>query len=376
VSRYPHVPDALIVFDSDAAELERNGAARELLGTQSLATVLTAPSWHKLRSRFGAPRTGIEVVTVEGATWDATVGVDGPHVLVALRDVSRYTTAAAKLTTVTRELTERQRDLQTLYDASEQLGTAHDLDELGAATSRLLCRYLGASHVRTRLGDEEYIWPGIPPEDPPDGTWPLTSTAEEGGLAWWRTAPLTAAERRLVGLVANRVAGGIDRARLLARTAYLANHDALTGLLNRTGALGALQSVAVPAALAILDIDHFKRFNDEHGHERGDQVLQRFADVLRRSRATDLAARWGGEEFLLVLPATSAEDALEPIDRLRRRVRDAVQIDGDPLTFTAGIADLADASGFGAALRRADDALYAGKTAGRDRVVLTSPAAS
>ncbi len=366
------LPEAVVLLDRDGDELGRNAAADELLGTEPLVGVLTEPSWEKLTACFAQPRTGIEVVTRHGATWDAAVSVADGRVLVSLRDVSRYTTAAAKLTTLTRELAERQRDLQTLYDASEQLGTATDLAGIGERTCRLLCGYLGASRVRARLEGEVFSWPPGLPASEPDVRWPLSSAGEDDELDWWRTAPLTDAEQRLVGLLAHRVAVGLDRARLLARATHLANHDALTGLLNRTGAHRALATVAMPAALVLLDLDHFKRVNDEHGHDRGDRVLERFAEVLQHFRATDLAARWGGEEFLLVLPATTAREAEDPIDRLRRRVSEAVHVGEAPLTFTAGISDLRDPDDLEAALRRADRALYAGKAAGRDRVVLST----
>jgi diguanylate cyclase (GGDEF)-like protein len=368
---YRHVPDPVVVYDRDGVEQGRNDAALAVFGDAGLASVLTGPSWTKLADSLATPRSGIEVVANDGSTWDVTVGHDGPEVLVALRDVSRYTHAASKLTDLTHELAARQRDLQTLYDASVDMASSQTLEELGQSTSRLLCRYLGASHVQVTFDDESYTWPDSPPSGRPDGTSALSAArATVGRLAWWRSEPLDSAERRLIDLIGNRVAVGLERTRLMAETRYLADHDATTGLLNRTGGMRRLQAVAFPAALVMLDIDNFKQINDQHGHVRGDQLLERFAEVLLHFRATDLVVRWGGEEFLLILPATNGADAVDPIDRLRRRVREAVHVAGTPITFSAGIADLPDVDDFDPALRAADDALYAAKEGGRDRVVL------
>ena len=369
--RYDQLPDPLVVYDREGVEQGRNDAARAVFGEAGLASVLTSASWDKLVSALTTPRSGIEVVSNDGATWDVSVGHDGAQVLVALRDVSRYTAAASKLTQLTNELAARQRDLQTLYDASVDLASSRTLEELGRTASQLVCRYLGASHVQVAFEKESYTWPDTPPSPQPDGHWALSAArATVGHLAWWRAEPLDRAEQRLIDLVANRVGVGLERARLLAETTYLADHDATTGLLNRTGGMRRLETVAFPAALAMIDFDHFKQVNDQHGHLRGDQVLERFAEVLLHFRATDLAVRWGGEEFLLILPATNAADAFEPIDRLRRRVRDAVHVAGTPVTFSAGICDLGSADDLESSLRAADDALYTAKEAGRDRVVL------
>ena len=368
---YHLIPDPVVVYDRDGIEQDRNDAARAAFGDAGLATVLTSASWRKLAASFAAPRSGIEVVGHDDTTWDVTVGHDGPRVLVALRDVSRYTDAASKLTELTHELAARQRDLQTLYDASVDMASSQTLEDLGQATSRLLCRYLGASHVQVAFDEESYTWPDTPPSRRPDGHWALSAArATVGQLAWWRAEPLDSAERRLIDLIANRVGVGLERTRLMAETRYLADHDATTGLLNRTGGMRRLETVAVPAALVMVDIDHFKQINDEHGHVRGDQVLERFAEVLLHFRATDLVVRWGGEEFLLILPATNGADAVEPIDRLRRRVREAVHVAATPVTFSAGIADLISADDLESSLRAADTALYSAKEAGRDRVAL------
>lgn len=159
----------------------------------------------------------------------------------------------------------------------------------------------------------------------------------------------------------------------------LATRDALTGLLNRR-AIGRLLEREQSrtdrdlecATVALLDIDWFKRINDQHGHSAGDAVLQRFATlILSELRAGDELARWGGEEFLLLVPATDLDAARIAIDRIRDRVADADFGDISPtltLTFSAGVAQFTRGEHFNTTIDRADRALYRAKEAGRNRV--------
>ncbi|MEO0544232.1 MAG: PleD family two-component system response regulator [Pseudomonadota bacterium] len=169
----------------------------------------------------------------------------------------------------------------------------------------------------------------------------------------------------------------------LAESIELAVTDGLTGLHNRRYLdthLKTLVERAVnrqrPLSLLITDIDHFKRVNDTYGHEAGDDVLREFARRLRSSvRGIDLACRYGGEEFVIVMPDTSAILAQDVAERLRE------QVAGDPfkfsdgraieLTTSIGVATLsaADGSDPAALLRKADQALYAAKQAGRNQVI-------
>jgi len=170
-----------------------------------------------------------------------------------------------------------------------------------------------------------------------------------------------------------------DRTRALE----LASHDPLTGLYNRRGFLE--QALPVfstsarsqrPLAVVMLDIDHFKRVNDVHGHEAGDRTLAAVADRLRGAcRLGDIVARWGGEEFVMLLPETPGDRAHALAERLREVfATTAVTLrDGSSTHFTAsfGVAMRNDAASLDDVLRAADAALYAAKHAGRDRVVST-----
>ena len=173
-----------------------------------------------------------------------------------------------------------------------------------------------------------------------------------------------------------------ELARALEQIRQLATHDDLTGLLNRRAMLDRMQleqrrslRSGSPLLIAQLDIDHFKAVNDTHGHAAGDLVLQRFADTVRRNvRDTDVLARWGGEEFVLLLCDTPAADAVTLMERLRQAVQ-AMQVPvaqgGQPITVTVsiGLARHTPADPLAGPLERAAQALYAAQAGGRNRVV-------
>jgi diguanylate cyclase (GGDEF)-like protein len=164
--------------------------------------------------------------------------------------------------------------------------------------------------------------------------------------------------------------------------AVIASHtDALTGLYNRRFMTSRLQDLLasavgmrIPLAVAAIDLDHFKRINDEHGHAVGDRVLQHFAAHLRRHlRPLDVAGRHGGEEFLLLLPNAKASGAQRVIERLRRSLAASAPCPELPelrYTFSSGIAQAAPGDNAETLFIRADLALYRAKSEGRDRDVI------
>ncbi|UPY39043.1 GGDEF domain-containing protein [Sediminicoccus sp. KRV36] len=171
-----------------------------------------------------------------------------------------------------------------------------------------------------------------------------------------------------------------ERDRLEAELAAAAEHDPLTGLPNRAGfekrALAALSGAArkgQPSVAVMLDVDHFKSVNDGWGHAAGDVVLRGVAHAAQGGvRAGDALGRFGGEEFALVLPGLSPEDALPLVDRLRHGITATVPHPGAParaLTLSAGIAAVEsdELAGLERAFSRADQALYAAKAAGRNQ---------
>jgi diguanylate cyclase (GGDEF)-like protein len=158
-----------------------------------------------------------------------------------------------------------------------------------------------------------------------------------------------------------------------------AQTDSLTGLSNRRHGLqilraGLAQSEHWPMCVAALDLDHFKQINDSLGHDAGDAVLLDFARLMQAgSRRDDGCARMGGEEFLLILPAAGLPQSQAIVERLLARVRLSRPLPGQPergYGCSAGLAEAVWGETAEALLKRADEALYRAKAAGRDRIVI------
>ena len=169
-----------------------------------------------------------------------------------------------------------------------------------------------------------------------------------------------------------------------SRLNLLAATDPLTGLANRRLTLQLLDQLALDCRLDVApvvmlcDLDHFKHINDGWGHAMGDQVLVAVANALRAStRDADTVARWGGEEFLIVLPVTRDLDATELAERLRARVEGLQVADRHqcpvPVTLSIGIAPLAAGETGSSWLKRADEALYRAKSDGRNCCRVAEP---
>ena len=192
-------------------------------------------------------------------------------------------------------------------------------------------------------------------------------------VCWIGQPELRGSRTAIVSLVAHEAAAVIARADLVADLAGQARTDPLTGLPNRRAWDVALERAATRGeslTIAILDLDHFKQFNDAYGHPAGDRLLKAAAASWREQlRGDDLLARIGGEEFGLLLTGCGAAPALEVVARLRRAVP-------DHRTVSAGLAIRGGDETLESVLYRADDALYAAKAAGRDRAYLSPDADS
>ncbi|NBD19840.1 diguanylate cyclase [Aquabacterium fontiphilum] len=177
------------------------------------------------------------------------------------------------------------------------------------------------------------------------------------------------------------VLGYVVIMRLVRRLEYLSEHDALTGLLNRRAIEALMDKEAQrlhrfgdPFALLLIDVDHFKRINDRLGHAAGDMVLSAVAAVLQsQAREVDHVARFGGEEFCVLLPRTDVEGALQAAERFREAVLHTVvpwAEENISVTVSVGLASTHDpGEALHGILRRADEALYRAKGEGRNRVV-------
>lgn len=184
-----------------------------------------------------------------------------------------------------------------------------------------------------------------------------------------------------VMLVANAGLIGLAAARLVREVNHLANHDMLTACLNRRALNERLEAgsqrsarSSEPLGALMLDIDHFKRINDTHGHGVGDEVLREFAATIQRAlRDTDVIARWGGEEFLLLINDTSPELANVGIERARELLAAQPLLPHMPdlkVTFSAGLTGYYDIEDLGTCIERSDRALYRAKHEGRNRTVI------
>ena len=165
----------------------------------------------------------------------------------------------------------------------------------------------------------------------------------------------------------------------LDNASALARHDPLTDALNRKGLdealvreIATMRRKDTPLSVCLLDIDNFKKLNDQHGHEAGDRALIHLANVARRSmRPSDTLARYGGEEFVILMPDTVLEQGIEAMTRLQRELTKTLYLTGSErilITFSAGVAQLSAEESGADAIRRADKAMYLAKRAGKNRV--------
>ena len=198
-----------------------------------------------------------------------------------------------------------------------------------------------------------------------DGSWfMVTESCVEGGWIWDFYTDITSLKSK-------------EQTLLVARDTALrhADTDPLTGLYNRRYGVSELNHrIGVAArrggelSVVLMDLDHFKVINDTRGHLAGDDVLTHFAaEVGQLVRRADTFARYGGEEFLLIMPDAGEREAQAVIERVRQRIAgSALEKLGHGYSFSAGIARMCDGDDVQSLLRRADEALYAAKAAGRN----------
>jgi diguanylate cyclase len=210
-------------------------------------------------------------------------------------------------------------------------------------------------------------------------------TREMHGRATAAAQEVAAAHER--GLAAEQRVHDLEAE--LLRIGEELHHDQLTGALNRRGLNDAFARVAArawrqqrPLSLALLDVDNFKHLNDTYGHRAGDEALVHLTSVIREVvRPTDVVARFGGEEFVLLFPDTGAGDAAAMMTHLQRELTKRFFLHNNErvlITFSAGIAQWLEGEDQDKAVARADTALYRAKTTGRNKVVvapLPEPAA-
>jgi diguanylate cyclase (GGDEF)-like protein/PAS domain S-box-containing protein len=195
----------------------------------------------------------------------------------------------------------------------------------------------------------------------------------------WRTSPVVDDEGRVTHYIAIQ-RDVTDQIRQLRRLRRLAEIDGLTRLYAREAGETELADEAArarrkdePLSVILLDIDHFKQINDQYGHALGDQVLQRIAARIdQRVRGQDLAIRWGGEEFVVALRNTPLDGARKVAESLRQQLASTGFHHNVEITISAGVAEMRRGESVDEIVARADEAMYAAKSAGRDRVELAA----
>jgi len=195
--------------------------------------------------------------------------------------------------------------------------------------------------------------------------------------------PLSQVAEIYLKMLAENISLALGNLRLRNALQDMAMADSLTGLANRRHLDSVLESRVTeaeafnrPISCLMVDVDYFKRFNDTFGHEGGDAVLRAMGDVLKRStRESGVAFRYGGEEFLLLMPELTSEQAYERAQEIQARIRTLRVSHGGrellPLTASFGLATAPDHCSFGKLVETADAALYRAKATGRDKIVVS-----
>jgi len=232
---------------------------------------------------------------------------------------------------------------------------------------------MGLSNGIERFGGDLKTLVGSADNSSPEGVRVLVEQLTALALALQKNVEDSRHELDTTRKSLDQVTAELESSRAQARI------DPLTGSVNRRGMeeivgreISRARRAKTPFSLAILDVDHFKRVNDEYGHETGDKALIHLVTVIKAGlRDTDVVCRYGGEEFAVVLPGSGLQGALFAVDRLRAMVEKArLPITSGVLQicFSAGVAELTENEDRDTLLKRADKALYAAKRAGRNRV--------
>jgi len=276
---------------------------------------------------------------------------------------------------------ERRRLREVTLRFGQALTATHDVDQLLRIVVETAVEATDALGGTITCETKEIVRSGEPARGSERLELPLAVAGENFGTLVLSAERFSSEDHeRAVSLVAQAVVA-LENARLHQIVEHQALVDGLTGLPNRRQCEQALATEVARAerfgwslAFVLADLDGFKAINDAHGHPAGDHVLREFGDYLRESlREGDVAARWGGEEFAILLPGTDLEGAALLVERIRALLefREIVVPGGAtiPVTASFGVAVYPDTEGGSALVAAADAALYQAKRAGKNRVV-------
>ncbi|HEU6446294.1 MAG TPA: diguanylate cyclase [Gaiellaceae bacterium] len=281
---------------------------------------------------------------------------------------------------------ERRRLRETTLRFGEALAATHDVDQLLRVIVDTAVQATGATRGELTDGGVVLIALGGDRTDV-KLEFPLSAGRESFGTLVLYGEDFNSDQRESAGWLVGHAVIALSNARQHRTVEQQALVDSLTGLANRRLCTAALEKELAraerfdePLTLVLADIDDFKRINDRWGHPTGDEVLKAFSGCLRTSvREIDLAGRWGGEEFALLLPGTDLEGGRQLAERIRRTLggQGLVAPDGAPIRVTAsfGVASFPLVSSQSQLVAAADAALYEAKRTGKDRVVTSEPSA-
>jgi diguanylate cyclase (GGDEF)-like protein len=280
---------------------------------------------------------------------------------------------------------ERARVREALAHFGEALAATHDAQQLLRIVAAAAAEATSARASRIVSADGSVVMSGDADAEGDRLILPLTASGERFGTLELVGDSFSKEQRMNAASLAAHAVVALENARLHGMVERQALVDGLTGLANRRAATDALHAEAAraerletPLSLVLADLDEFKEVNDAYGHAVGDAVLRAFADVLRETvRESDVAGRWGGEEFLLLLPGADLEGAVQLAERVRVALaaRDIPGAPGLRVTASFGVAEYAGESNSEQLVVAADGALYRAKRSGKDRVERAVPAA-
>ncbi|HEY6583645.1 MAG TPA: diguanylate cyclase [Gaiellaceae bacterium] len=275
---------------------------------------------------------------------------------------------------------ERRRVRETILRFGEALAATHDVDQLLRVIVETAVESTGATLGQLVNGDRVLVEHGET-AGPARMEFPLTAGRESFGSLILYGPSFTSEQRESAGWLVGHAVIALSNAQRHRTVEQQALVDGLTGLANRRLCTAALEKEIArgerfgePLALVLADIDDFKRINDRWGHPTGDEVLKAFAATLYESvREIDLAGRWGGEEFALLLPGTDLAGGRELAERVRQALeaQEVTAPDGETVRVTAsfGVASFPEAETQDQLVAASDGALYEAKRSGKNRVV-------